>query len=68
MAIVSENNRWTVKWSKTAHNDLFGLQMAWKNWKPLYFDIFGVEKTDFGNIKLIFGANVWFFGDTLWQN
>ena len=40
---------------------LFGPKMALNGRKPLYFHIFGVGKTDFGNIKLIFWDKVRFF-------
>jgi len=39
---------------------LFGPKMAYNGWKPLYFHIFGVKKTDFGNIKLKLGNKIRF--------
>ena len=40
---------------------LFGPKMAYKGRKPQYIHIFWVEKTDFGNIKLIFGTKIQFW-------
>ena len=45
------------KWPKMA---LFGPKMALNGRKPLYFHIFGVQKTDFGNIKLSLGTKIRF--------
>ena len=40
--------------------ELFGPKLALKGRKPQYVHIFGVEKTDFGNINLILGIQIRF--------
>ena len=40
---------------------LFGPKMAYKGRKPQYIHIFGVKKTDFGNVKLILGTIIWLY-------
>ena len=54
MLIYAKND---PKWPEMA---LFGPKLAQKGWKPLYVHILGVEKTDFSNIKLIFGTKIRF--------